>query len=337
MYIDKNCIWTKYGTDPVQDILVDSDSVQDRIKSAKNHYGLDKLILDKEWSVRRAVAKEGFGLDILINDPISLVRVAVVRQGYRLDKLLNDKDIYVYNEVQNYLISNNYKSIFDWAVNNNISLDIEDWSNSKDASKRYEVVKAKLVTLDKFVDDEDVAIRYEVARQGYGLDILINDDSELIVSTVIKYLTEHRITLEQWIEQNGKTLSSSDKIKEVLKEFIINKIDNLKTISIQTNCDSIDDFFNIETIQSYEQNDYLNIITADTKNILFKIEKALNNDKKSFNFIVNITTDDGETYNNKTIISSKSIFNNLIKVTVDALRNYPQYYRYLEDLEEIIY
>ena len=95
MYIDNNCIWTKYGTDPVQDILVDSDSVQDRIKSAKNHYGLDRLISDKEWSVRRAVAKEGFGLDILINDPISLVRVAVVRQGYRLDNLLNDIDIHL--------------------------------------------------------------------------------------------------------------------------------------------------------------------------------------------------------------------------------------------------
>jgi hypothetical protein len=51
---------------------------------------LDRLVEDKRWEVRSAVARLGYGLDKLIDDEEPFVRLIVVRQGYGLDKLIHD-------------------------------------------------------------------------------------------------------------------------------------------------------------------------------------------------------------------------------------------------------
>ena len=53
-----------------------------------------------------------------------------------------------------YLREHNYKSVFDWAKDNNIDIDIDEWLKSDDWRKRR-----------------------EVAKQGYGLDILVHDSN----------------------------------------------------------------------------------------------------------------------------------------------------------------
>ena len=72
------------------DILVNDRDYIVRAAVAEQGYGLDKLVNDKDWPVREAVAKQGYGLDVLVNDEHWPVRVAVARHGYGLDKLIND-------------------------------------------------------------------------------------------------------------------------------------------------------------------------------------------------------------------------------------------------------
>ena len=85
-------IFIPYGTDPIMDKKVDSDNQFDRMNAADYCYGLNKLINDECWEVRRKVAEKGYGLDKLVNDESWEVRKAVARQGYGLDKLMNDTD-----------------------------------------------------------------------------------------------------------------------------------------------------------------------------------------------------------------------------------------------------
>jgi uncharacterized protein YcgL (UPF0745 family) len=197
-------MWQKYGTNPELDKLVDSDNIIDKINAVKQGYGLDILINDEDWKVRKAVANQGYGLDILINDEDADVRKAVASQGYRFDILINDEDADVrkacykhddwyewvndniellldckYEDVCNAFINNinninNIKNT-DWLDENFSYSDIRNLVNSK-----HKVVRKELAYLgyglDTLVYDEDWEVREAVANQGYGLDILINDE-----------------------------------------------------------------------------------------------------------------------------------------------------------------
>ena len=46
---------------------------------------------DENFLVRAAVAKQGYGLDKLIHDKEELVRMEVANQGYNLETLVNDE------------------------------------------------------------------------------------------------------------------------------------------------------------------------------------------------------------------------------------------------------
>ena len=76
------------------DILVDDKYYDVRISVAIKKYGLEKLVKDDNWLVRRAVARVGDHdcLKILINDPISDVRYVVASRGYGAEKLIWDKN-----------------------------------------------------------------------------------------------------------------------------------------------------------------------------------------------------------------------------------------------------
>lgn len=67
--------------------------------------------------------------------------------------------------VYDYILGHNYRSVFDWAEDNNISIDIDEWLNSDNTYKKIEVV-----------------------REGYKLDILRNDKDETVRKYACKYL-----------------------------------------------------------------------------------------------------------------------------------------------------
>lgn len=112
---------------------------------------------------------------------------------------------------------------------------------------------------------------------------------------------------------------------EVVEDFIY-KVDDSSKLTIQSNCSSIEEFFAIDT------DAHINIIAIDTKEIIAKI-KRLNN---SYKFIVDLTNEDGDAFNIKTTIKTKANLNKLIEQTVEALRVYPQFSKYADDLESTI-
>ena len=178
MQIYKDCDFTVYGTDTELDKVVDSQYVDDRIEMARQKYGLNKLVNDEYEYVRVAVAEQGYGLDTLIKDEDWHVREAVTRQGYRLDELISDKDYRVVYATEEYLKANNYRSVFAWARDNDINLDIDLWLHSEIKSERV-----------------------QVAKEGYGLDKLISDD--YVKYYVENYLEEHNYkSIKDWINDN---------------------------------------------------------------------------------------------------------------------------------------
>ena len=85
------------------DVLIHDKNWYVRASVAKQGYGLNVLIHDKDNDVRIAVAKQGYGLDVLIHDKDTNVRIAVAKQGYGLDVLIHDKDWYVRRSVKTIL------------------------------------------------------------------------------------------------------------------------------------------------------------------------------------------------------------------------------------------
>ncbi len=205
-----------YGLDK----LVNDTAYEVRAAVARQGYGLDKLVNDKYCSIRIVVAKQGYGLDILIIDTDEYVRRAaykyltehkynsifewtkdnkididinewlhssiwfkrreVAKFGYRLDILINDSDMLIREIAMDYLKNHNYLSIFDWAKDNNVNLDINEWLHSNEYIKRLEVVKA-----------------------GYRLDVLINDRDMFIYNAVIEYLENHDyLSIADWAKDN---------------------------------------------------------------------------------------------------------------------------------------
>ena len=57
-----------YGFDPVKDAIVDSVDESKRLEIAKTGYGIDKLVNDSSWRVRKVVASFGYGIQRLKDD-----------------------------------------------------------------------------------------------------------------------------------------------------------------------------------------------------------------------------------------------------------------------------
>ena len=75
--------------------FVYSDDPCKRCVAAACKIGLDVLVSDEHYIVRKEVAKQGYKLEILINDPISDVRVEVAKQGFCLERLIGDDEWHV--------------------------------------------------------------------------------------------------------------------------------------------------------------------------------------------------------------------------------------------------
>ena len=296
MYISENCNWTPYGTDPKLDKIVDANYWGMRIEAARDGYGLDKLINDPDTLVRQTVAHQGYGLDILINDESWWVRAEVAMQGYGLDILINDEE----DDVREVVARHGYR-------------------------------------LDILINDKESSVRTAVAKQGYGLDKLANDKAWGVREAVKAYLKEHNLTLEQWIEQNPDKCAlphDANQLKEFMKDFIY-RIDESNKLEVQLQYDSIDEFFDSSVEDDIKVNTLV-VCTVDTKTPLFKIEKIKVDEKIDYKFIVDITTDKGDDFIVKTIIQTQELLSTLIEQTVNALRNYVQFNRYADDLENCL-
>ena len=188
------------------DILINDEDWRVREAVAKQGYGLDILINDEDWKVREAVAKQGYGLDILINDKDWKVRAAVANQGYGLDILINDKDWKVQKAVLDYFKENNL-TLAEWCNQNNKEIDLRKLAFSPCLEVRFEAVRSGYIykndeiyiglnckfipygtdpKKDKMVKSDDWIDRFEMAKKGYGLDILINDEDWKVRETVAK-------------------------------------------------------------------------------------------------------------------------------------------------------
>ena len=410
MYISDKCEWTLYGSNASLDEKLNSclysnyyseiinfleqnknyglDKVFNYLKShkidsieyvkqyiARQGYGLDTFINDEDYHVRAEVAKQEYCLDKLVNDESEWVRYTVAEQGYGLDKLINDKDTLVCNVVNKYLINHNYKSVFDWAKDNGVDINIDEWLNSDDVIKKTQVVKAgygldvlvhdddyhvrcavakqgygfdilvnddsswvrgavahqgygldKLVNdkqkfvratvaykgygldklindedwevreavveqgyrLDKFINDEVEDVRKAVALQGYGLNILINDKYEFVRKAVRYYLKENGYkSIEDWAKDNpDKGHGTIDtKTTDGLKDFVY-KVNDSNSLKVESSYESVDDFFNDSSKESFESNESIVILAVDKKIPLIKVEKALKDKKQVYKCIV---------------------------------------------------
>ena len=87
---------------------------------------------------------------------------------------------------------------------------------------------------------------------------------------------------------------------------------------------------------SYENNESLTILTVDTKIPLIKLEKTTKDGKNCYKFLVDITNEDDDNFTIKSIISSKAKFNQLLESTINALKEYPQFIKYTNDLESCL-
>ena len=142
IYIAPDCKFTPYGTDFEKDKMPKSNNWEDRLKMAKQGYGLDVLINDENCYIRVAVIKQGYGLDILINDEDCDVRTAIARQGYGLDILINDEDEEVQEAVKNYLYAHN--------------LTLKQWKSNQENSKADIINQAKNTINDGKINIKNV-------------------------------------------------------------------------------------------------------------------------------------------------------------------------------------
>lgn len=117
--------------------------------------------------------------------------------------------------------------------------------------------------------------------------------------------------------------SESDK---VTKDFIYN-IDDSNKLSVTDN--DLESFFKSEDGE-------ISIIAADTKIKLITINKVIKDGKEKYKFIVDITNSDSESFCIKAFIETKDQLINFIQNTVDSLRNYPQFSKYADDLENCL-
>ena len=92
-------------------------------------------------------------------------------------------------------------------------------------------------------------------------------------------------------------------------------------------------FLNLRIFSTKDKN---RLFSFTNKVPLIKLEKALKDEKQVYKFIVDITNEDGDSFNVKSIILSKDKFNQLLESTINALNEYPQFSRYADTLENCL-
>jgi len=133
------------------------------------------------------------------------------------------------------------------------------------------------------------------------------------------------------LESDNKFIKA---VKKPLRDFIY-KIDDSQKLEVQTEYDSIEEFFNEPTEDDLKL-DTLIICTVDTKEPIVKLQKVNINGNVNFKFVVEITNSKGEEFIIRSFIDSQEQLDKLIKQTVETLKSYPQFNMYADDLEDCL-
>jgi hypothetical protein len=117
----------------------------------------------------------------------------------------------------------------------------------------------------------------------------------------------------------------------LVKDFIY-KVDESKTLKVESDYDSIDNFFDSD----FMDGDSLAIKAVNVDITLITIEKVIINEEEMFKFIVDISTDENDEFKIKTTFDSQEKFKSLLEATINALKEYKEFYKYAEDLENCL-
>ena len=143
-----------------------------------------------------------------------------------------------------------------------------------------------------------------------------------------------RICMGEYTEEYYDVEESLEEVILDLQYFI-NIVNDSNKITTQTEYDSIDEFFK-EPIKNDVKLDTLIICTVDTKIPLIKLEKVEIDNETKFKFIVDITNEDGDDCTFKSIIKSQDQLDQNIQMTIDILKNYHEFSKYVDDLENCL-
>lgn len=181
------------------------------------------------------------------------------------------------------------------------------------------------------IDDEDSDVRWHTVYWNYGYDKLINDEDIEIRNLVMDYVYEQGYdSIQEWINEHPNSLYYKDFQKiDKLKDFIY-KIEGSNKLKVQCDeCDNIKEFFNNSINE-------LKIITVDTKLPIITLAKENKDNKLVYKFIVNIIVDEYNEFNIKTLFTSNEQFIKLIESTINSLKEYPQFSKYADELENCL-
>lgn len=115
------------------------------------------------------------------------------------------------------------------------------------------------------------------------------------------------------------------------KDFVY-KVNESKTLKVESDYDSIDKFFDSD----FKDGDSLAIKAVNVDITLITIEKVITNEEEIFKFIVDISTDKNDEFKIKTTFDSQEKFKSLLEATINALKEYKEFYKYAEDLEDCL-
>ncbi|MEE3344818.1 MAG: hypothetical protein VZS44_12040 [Bacilli bacterium] len=115
------------------------------------------------------------------------------------------------------------------------------------------------------------------------------------------------------------------------KDFIYKVKENAKTVQIEEDYDTIDEFFNP---QDYKYaGERINITTIDTHLPIISIEHNTTDKDMMLKYIVNLGED---TYHTLSIFNTKEQFRSLITDTIADLKSRKEFIKYAEDLESCL-
>lgn len=197
------------------------------------------------------------------------------------------------------------------------------WGNAKIYDSAIIHGNSKIYDNAKVHGNADIYENAEVYNNAeISGNVLISDDNKV----------DYNIGVS---EVHYTTKTSSNMVSSNIIEDFIYKIDDSQKLEVQTEYESLNEFFN-EPIANDIKLDTVIICAVDTKEPIIKLEKVKNEEKTDFKFIVDITNDQGEEFMFKSIIKTSEQLDQLVQQTVDALKYYPQFVKYIDDLENYL-
>lgn len=197
-----------------------------------------------------------------------------------------------------------------------------------------EVKVLKNTKYANYINDSTLSLYNAVKSFEYVKDGEYNaivKDGEIYINDTNHLLVQNWSTDSIHVYCNAIAIADTNKF---MKDFIY-KIDDSSKLTTQTEYDSVDEFFNT-SVKNDIKLDTLIICAIDTKEPLIKLQKVETNNKTEFKFIVDITNEDGDNFTFKSIIKSQEQLNQLIQQTIDALKLYSKFSKYVDDLESCI-